>query len=122
MFGPLRKRGSFSMNDSPGIDLDLIDQIVAHIPEWAWDPVCQVLVPAIVDEMTSVVIERLTGTYDDFDRAEEILFDHYRPLEQKHALIVDCFKLISPHVTVHLLDSLNLDQLQPNKTDEMSIM
>ena len=122
MFGPLRKRGSFSMNDSPVIDLDLIDKIVSCIPDWAWDPVCQVLVPAIVDEMTGLVLEKLTGSYDNFDRAEEILFDYYKPLERKHALIVDCFKLISPHVTVDLLDSLNLDQLQPSKTDEVPIM
>jgi hypothetical protein len=122
MFGPLRKQGSFSMNNSPLIDLDLIDKIVLCIPDWAWDPVCQVLVPAIVDEMSGFVLEKLTGRYDDFDRAEEILFDHYKPLEQKHALIIDCFKLISPHVTVDLLDSLNLDQLQPNKTDEVPIM
>ena len=122
MFGPLRKQGSFSMNNSPPIDLDLIDKIVLCIPDWTWDPVCQVLVPAIVDEMSGFVLEKLTGRYDDFDRAEEILFDHYKPLEQKHALIIDCFKLISPHVTVDLLDSLNLDQLQPNKTDEVPIM
>jgi len=110
------------MNDSPVIDLDLIDKIVSCIPDWAWDPVCQLLVPAIVDQMTSLVLEKLTGKYDDFDQAEEILFDYYKPLERKHALIIDCFKLISPHVTVDLLDSLNLDQLRPSETHEMSIM
>jgi len=122
MFGPLRKRGSFSMNNSPDIDPDLIDKIVLCIPDWTWDYVCQVLIPAIVDNMPDSVLEKLTGRYDDFDRAEEILFDYYKPLENKHALIVDCFKLISPHVTVDLLDSLNLDQLQPSKSDEVSIV
>jgi hypothetical protein len=110
------------MNDSPAIDFELIDQIVLCIPDWTWEPVCQVLIPAIVDEMSGLVLEKLTGRYDDFDRAEEILFDHYKSLEQKHALIIDCFKLISPHVTVDLLDSLDLDQLQSNKTDEVPIM
>jgi hypothetical protein len=110
------------MDDSPEIDFDLIDKIVLCMPDWAWDPVCQVLVPAIVDTMPGLVLEKLTGSYDNFDRAEEILFDHYKPLEQKHALIIDCFKLISPHVTVDLLDSLNLDQLQPSKTNEVPIM
>jgi hypothetical protein len=107
------------MTSSTPIDLDLIDQIVDHIPDWAWGPVCETLVPAIVDCMTSDVLERLTGQYDNFDRAEEILFDYYKPLERKHDLIVDCFKLVSPHVTVDMLDALNLDQLQPNKTNEV---
>ena len=64
------------MTSSTPIDLDLIDQIVDHIPDWAWGPVCETLVPAIVDCMTSDVLERLTGQYDNFDRAEEILFDY----------------------------------------------
>ena len=119
MFGPLRKRGSFSMTESNSIDPDLIDQIVAHIPDWAWDPVCEVLVPAIVDTMPGLVLEQLTGKYDNFDRAEEILFDYYKPLESKHDLIVDCFKLVGPQVTVDMLDALNLDQFQPNETNEM---
>jgi hypothetical protein len=76
-------------------------------------------VPAIVDNMTGFVIEKLTGQYDNFDRAEEILFDYYKPLDKKHALIVDCFKLLSPHVTVDMLDALNLDQLKSNETNEM---
>ena len=107
------------MTEHDTIDLNLIDQIVAHIPDWAWDAVCQVLVPAIVDSMPGFVLEKLTGTYDNFDRAEEILFDYYKPLERKHDLIVDCFKFVSPHVTVDMLDALNLDQLQSNETNEM---
>ena len=70
------------------IDLDLIDQIVAHIPDWTWDAVCQRLVPALVDNMPGSVIGKLTGQYDNFDRAEEILFDYYTPLERKNDLIV----------------------------------
>lgn len=107
------------MTDSTPIDLNLIDQIVEHIPDWTWDAVCHALVPAIVDNMPGSVIERLTGQYDNFDRAEEILFDHYKPLDKKHSLIVDCFKLVTPHVTVDILDNLHLDQLQPNETNEM---
>jgi hypothetical protein len=107
------------MTEHDTIDLDLIDQIVVHIPDWAWDAVCQVLVPAIVDSMPGFVLEKLTGKYDGFDRAEEILFDYYKPLERKHDLIVDCFKFVSPHVTVDMLDALDLDQLQSNETNEM---
>jgi hypothetical protein len=103
------------MSNAPVIDLDLIDQIVNCIPDWTWDAVCQSLVPAIVDNMPGSVIEKLTGTYDNFDRAEEILYDYYKPLERKQALIFDCFKLVSPHVTVDLLDSLQLNQLEPNE-------
>ncbi len=106
----------------PPIDLDLIEQIVKCIPDWTWDAVCKCLVPAIVDNMPGSVLEKLTGTYDNFDRAEEILYDYYTPLERKHDLIVDAFKLIGAQVTVDLLDSLHLNQLQPKETNEMPIM
>jgi len=98
------------MNNSPDIDLDLIDQIVAHIPDSAWEIVCKELVSAIVDTMPGLVLEKLTGSYDGFDRAEEILLDYYSPLECKHDLIIDCFKLVSPYETVDRLDALNLNQ------------
>jgi hypothetical protein len=55
------------------IDLDLVDKTIALIPENAWIQVRQAIVTALVDNMPGFALEKLTGTYDDFDRAEEIL-------------------------------------------------
>ena len=119
MFGPLRKRGSFSMTQSNSVDMTLVNQVVEQIPDWTWDSVCQLLVPAIVDDMPGFVVEKLTGTQENFDRAEEILFDYYRPIEKKHKLIADSFSLIGTEVTVTMLMALQLDQLEPKVTNEV---
>jgi len=104
------------------IDLELIKEIVKCIPDSTWDTVCKKLVPAIVDDMPGSVLEQLTGTYDNFDLAEEILLDYYTPLYRKHDLIFDSFKLIGPQITVDILDALKLNQLQPEPTNEMPIV
>jgi hypothetical protein len=52
------------------IDLDLVDQTIALIPDQAWTQVRQVIVTSLVDNMPGSVIERLTGSYDAFDQAE----------------------------------------------------
>lgn len=110
------------MSQTPIVNFDLVDQVVEQIPDWAWDAVCQSLVPAIVDDMPSFVVERLTGKHDNFDRAEEILFDYYKSPEDKAKLIADAFSLIGTEVAINLLDALKLNELNPNTTDEMSIM
>jgi hypothetical protein len=110
------------MSQTPTVNFDLVDQVVEQIPDWAWDAVCQSVVPAIVDDMPSFVVERLTGKHDNFDRAEEILFDYYKSPEHKAKLIADAFSLIGTEVTINLLHALQLDKLNPNTTDEVSIM
>ena len=104
---PLRKRGSFSMT-SELVDLDLVDQTIALIPEHAWIQVRQAIVTALVDNMPGSVVERLTGTYDDFDRAEQILYDYYQLPEKCNDLIVDAFKIMGAVNCLELLNSLNL--------------
>jgi hypothetical protein len=99
---------SQSQNDP--IDLDLVDKVIAMIPSETWSAVIDAIVGNIVDNMPSTVVERLTGTIDDFDRAEEILLDYYRIPLRKHDLIVDAFKIIGPENTLYLLDSLQLDK------------
>ena len=101
------------------IDLDLVDKIVAQIPEQAWTQVRQALITTIVDNMPGSVVERLTGDYDNFDHAEEILYDYYELPSKQQDLIVDAFKIMGAQVTVDILDSLKLDQLQSNETNEM---
>ena len=95
-------------NDS--IDLDLVDQTVALIPEQAWTQVRQAIITALVDNMPGFALEKLTGTYDDFDRAEQILYDYYILPDLKHDLIVDAFKIMGAFNCLELLSSLNLTQ------------
>ena len=92
------------------VDLDLVDQTIALIPEQAWTQVRQVIVTALVDNMPGAVVERLTGSYDDFDRAEEILYDYYQLPQLQHELIVDAFKIMGAVNCIELLHSLNLPQ------------
>jgi hypothetical protein len=99
---------SQSQNDP--IDLDLVDKVIEMIPSETWSAVIDAIVGNIVDNMPSTVVERLTGTIDNFDRAEEILLDYYRIPLRKHDLIVDAFKIIGPENTLYLLDSLQLDK------------
>ena len=92
------------------VDLDLVDQTIALIPEQAWTQVRQAIVTALVDNMPGAVVERLTGSYDDFDRAEEILYDYYQLPELQHELIVDAFKIMGAVNCLELLNSLNLTE------------
>ncbi len=71
------------------IDLDLVDKTIALIPEQDWPQVQQVIVTTLVDNMPGFVLEKLTGTSDGFDRAEEILYDYYQLPELANELIVD---------------------------------
>ena len=57
-------------------DSELASKVVALIPEDAWPKVTDVLVKAIVDEMSSGLIEQLTGKKLDFNGAEEVLKDY----------------------------------------------
>ena len=99
-------------NDS--IDLDLVDQTIALIPDQAWTQVRQAIVTSLVDNMPGFALEKLTGTYDDFDRAEEILYDYYQLPDLKQDLIVDAFKVMGAINCLELLSSLDLtkDELQ----------
>lgn len=93
------------------VDLDLIEKIVAHVPEWTWSVVRDALVANIVDQMPGSVVEKLTGDYDNFDRAEEILLDYYNFPDRNQDLIVDAFKILGAESTVYILDSLQLDKV-----------
>lgn len=103
---------------STPIDLNLVEQVIDRIPEWTWPSVKDAIVTNIVDEMPSAVLEQLTGSPDDFDKAEEILNDYYALPDLKKELIVDSFKIIGDENTLYLLDSLQLDKIQnPNENN-----
>jgi hypothetical protein len=97
------------MTENQSIDLDLVDKTIALIPEQAWTHVRQVIVTALVDNMPGSVIERLTGSYDDFDQAEQCLFDFYQLPDKQHELIIDAFKIMG---AINCLELLNSAELQ----------
>lgn len=99
-------------NPNKGINLDLVDQVVAHIPDRVWTVVKEQLVDALVDAMPTTVIEKLTGDPTNDDRALEILDDYYKPVDLKKELIIDCFKILGEDQTAYLLDALQLDKIQ----------
>ena len=102
-------QGSFPM-PSNSVDLNLVDQTIALIPEQAWTQVRQAIITTLVDNMLGPMIEQLTGTYDDFDGAEEILYTYYQLPESQHELILDAFKVMGAINCLKLLNSLNLTQ------------
>jgi len=97
---------SQSQNDP--IDLDLVEQVIALVPEETWSVVIDAVVANLVDAMSSAVLERLTGSLDDVESAEEILLDYYRAEDRQEELIIDAFKIIGTENTLYLLDSLQL--------------
>jgi hypothetical protein len=92
------------------IDLDLVDKVIALVPEQAWSLVLTAIVSGIVDEMPSTVLQELTGDVTGFDRAEEILTSYYSGTDQRNALIQDAFKLIGTENTLHFLDAMQLNK------------
>lgn len=90
------------------VDLDLVDQTIALIPEHCWTQVRQAIVTSLVDNMPGSVVQKLTGSYDDFDRAEEILYNYYEVPKCQQELIVDAFKIMGAVNCLELLSSLNL--------------
>jgi hypothetical protein len=94
------------------IDLDLVEDVCQRIPEHTWSVVRTAIISNVVDNMPSDVLQQLTGTPDDFDRAEDILVDYYMSDARRQELIEDSFKIMGPENTLYLLDSLQLDKIK----------
>jgi hypothetical protein len=110
------------MTEDQLIDHDLVNQVLEHIPRFAWTIVRDTIITNLVDCMPSDVLERLTGDPENFDRADEILQDYYKPDERKPNLIADAFNLLGEESTMYLLDGLQLDKLiPPEDTNPCSI-
>ena len=93
------------------VDLDLVDKVVELIPPITWDSVITGIITQIVDGMPSNILQQLTGSFDDFDRAEQILHDYYRSEDRDNKeLIIDAFKMLGAENTLYFLDSLQLDK------------
>jgi hypothetical protein len=88
---------------------ELINQTIALIPEHAWTQVRQVIITSLVDNMPGSVVEKLTGSYDNFERAEEVLYNYYELPDCKEELITDAFKIMGATNCLELLSSLNIE-------------
>lgn len=101
-----------SQTQNKPIDLNLVDQVCEHIPAWTWPQVKEQLVDALVTEMPTYVIEKLTGDPTDDEGAFNVLDKYYESNEKNKELIVDAFKVLGEEHTVYLLDSLQLNKIQ----------
>ena len=107
MFDLCASRGLFLPTQtimSTYVDLDLVDSILANIPDDKWDAVKDKLIECIIDEMPAAIMQRLTGTRDDFDKAEKFLHEYYAPTERNKDLIVDSFQIFGDVKTCYCLD------------------
>ena len=91
------------------IDLDLVDKVIALIPDNTWNVVVPGLVDALIDAMPSDVLIQLTGDINGFDRAEEILMSYYNEPDQTQSIIADTFKILGDEATLYLLEAMHLD-------------
>lgn len=91
------------------IDLDLVDKVIALIPDNTWNVVVPGLVDALIDAMPSDVFIQLTGDINGFDRAEEILMSYYNEPDQTQSIIADTFRILGDEATLYLLEAMHLD-------------
>lgn len=105
---------------TPPVYVSLAEEVIARIPDHTWEDVKTAIITNIVDLMPSTVLEQLTNSPDDFDRAEEILDAFYLLPERKLDLIIDAFKIIGEDNTLYMLDALQLDKIQPPQDDQTS--
>ena len=106
-----------SDESQPGlVDLDLVDKTYALIPSNTWPVVTKGVVSYIVDNMPGTVLESLTGSYDGFEDAENILLSYYLDAEDKE-LLADAFNILGVENVLYYLDSLQLDKLSEYLND-----
>jgi hypothetical protein len=104
-------------NQMNEIDQDLVDKVVSLIPEHTWDEVKATLITHIVDSMPSEVLIRLTNDAEGFEQAEEILYNYYENPERYWNLINDSFQLFGDEYVLTLLDSMQLNKIQPENNE-----
>jgi|DEB0MinimDraft_3_1074331.scaffolds.fasta_scaffold02297_3 hypothetical protein len=92
------------------LDLDIVDKIMDHIPHWTWSVIRDRFIEIFVDNMTSDILQRLTGSVDGFDEAEEILRNHYIMPGYERELLIDAIKILNIEQVVEVLDRMELDK------------
>jgi hypothetical protein len=104
------------------INNDLVDKIMDHIPHWTWSVVKEQLIELFVDNMTSDILIRLTGSPDGFDEAEDILRNHYIMPGDERELLIDSIKILGAEQVVNALDRLQFHKFEePTDTTPCSI-
>jgi len=92
------------MPELTSVDRDLANQVVAVIADEDWPKVREHLIDKILDEMPTAIMQRLTGTRDDYDQAEKFLLEYYEPTERNKTLILDAFQILGTTQTCYMLD------------------
>jgi len=69
------------------------------------------------DKKRQNVLQKLTGSCDDFDQAEERLNNFYE--DETHEVIIDFINIIGLETSIQILDNLNLisNVLSPDPTE-----
>ena len=106
-----------TMPELTSVDRDLANQVVAVIADDDWPKVREHFVDKILDEMPTAIMQRLTGTRDDYDQAEKFLLEYYEPTERNKTLILDAFQILGTTQTCYMLDLI-----LPKEKDELSSM
>jgi hypothetical protein len=99
------------------IDLDLVDQVVANIPQQTWEMVKEAIIVNLVDNMPADILVKLTDDPVGFEKAEAILDEYYELPERQSDLIIDAFKILGLEHTIHLLDSMQLNKVVEANVD-----
>lgn len=99
------------------VDRDLANQVVAVIADDNWPRVRKYFIDKILDAMPITIMQRLTGTRDDYDQAEKFLLEYYEPTERNKTLILDVFQILGTTQTCYMLDLI-----LPKGKNELSSM
>jgi hypothetical protein len=87
------------------VDIDLANQIVDVITiHHAWPAVREYLIEKIIDEMSVDIMQKLTGTRDDYSQAEKFLTEYYDSIDRHLTLILDAFQIFGTTQTCYYLD------------------
>ena len=92
-------------------DLQLVHQVIDLVPSWTWPVVRKKLSEMFTDNMSSVILTRLTGDPGGFEQAEKILNDYYNKESNNYELIEDAFRILGTTATLTALENLHLDTI-----------
>ena len=91
-------------------DLQLVHQVIDLVPSWTWPVVRKKLSEMFTDNMSSVILTKLTGDPGGFEQAELILNEYYDN-DAKYELIEDAFRILGTTETLYTLEDLKLDTI-----------
>jgi len=99
-----------SSSKNKPVDLLLVDEVCKRIPPVTWHYVTEVLIADLVNAMPSHMLYKLTGSYEDFDKAENLLTNYYSSKDKQKDLIIDTFSILGDETVLYRLEGLQLDK------------